>query len=205
MSLAETQTTLRPARGDIEDGLVYAKLVEQAQQGAYRWMLGPHVQEIVGRAFTEPGHEHSYRNVTFAERAGDVVGMGSGYSSSAHGEFTNEPLETAAGRRRHRMAVFLRLAGRKIRFLDHVPDGDFYVRALAVDQEHRSKGIGTMLLERLEIEATTAGSRRLALDVAAKNSGARRLYERFGMTKEAESPRWFGIPNTNIIRMVKDL
>ena len=53
--------------------------------------------------------------------------------------------------------------------------------------------------------ARRAGSTRLALDVAAKNSNARRLYERLGMTAEAESRKWFGLPNTNLIRMTKPL
>ena len=44
-----------------------------------------------------------------------------------------------------------------------------------------------------------------ALDVAAKNRRARVLYERLGFVVEAESPRWFGLPNSNVLRMVKPM
>jgi ribosomal protein S18 acetylase RimI-like enzyme len=205
MSTTETSISLRAACPTVEGGLVFAELLEQAQEGSFRWMLGPHVIDILGRAFVEPDHDFSYEHVTFAEQAEEVVGMSSGYCSASHVAFTMEPLETAAGPRRLRMTAFLRLADRKFRFLDNLPTGDSYVRALAVHPEHRGAGIGTVPLGRLEEDARASGSKRLALDVAAKNRGGRRLYERFGLTVEAESPRWFGIPNTNIIRMVKPL
>jgi ribosomal protein S18 acetylase RimI-like enzyme len=131
--------------------------------------------------------------------------MGSGYTSEDHERFTHEPLETAAGRRRYRLVVVRRLGRRVSRFMDTVPDGDFYVRAIAVDESHRGVGIGSTLLESLEQTALKSGSKRLTLDVYAKNRGARRLYERFGMFAESESRKWFGIPDTNLIRMVKPL
>ena len=53
--------------------------------------------------------------------------------------------------------------------------------------------------------ARDTGARRLALDVAAKNRDGRRFYERIGMTRESESRRWFGLPNTNVIRMTLPL
>jgi ribosomal protein S18 acetylase RimI-like enzyme len=131
--------------------------------------------------------------------------MASGYTSDAHRHFTGEPLKASAGWRRYRMAAFRRFNRRTLQFMDRIADGDFYVRALAVEPACRSEGIGTLLLESVEDTARAVGASRLALDVAAKNRDARRLYERLGMTVLAQSPRWFRLPDTNVIRMAKSL
>ena len=86
-----------------------------------------------------------------------------------------------------------------------VPPGDFYIRALAVDRDQRGQGMGTMLFEYACDTARASGCRRLALDVAASNEGGQRLYRRLGMAQESESPRFLGLPNTNVLRMVMDL
>ena len=196
---------LRPAVPSMEEGRLFGEFLDEAQESWFRAVLGRRACDIIAQAYTQPGHELSYLHVTVAEQEGRVVGMASGYSAEAHRDFTNQLLKTAAGWRRYRLATFSRISRRLLRFIDTVPDGDFYVRALAVDPLHRGAGIGTALMHSLEDSARAAGSRRLALDVAAKNRGARRLYEHLGMTAEAESPKWFGLPNTNVIRMAKPL
>ena len=92
-----------------------------------------------------------------------------------------------------------------IRFMDDIPDGAFYIRAIAVDPDYRGKGVGSLLMNRMIDNARAAGAERLALDVAAKNRDGRRFYERIGMTADGESRRWFGLPNTNLIRMTLPL
>jgi ribosomal protein S18 acetylase RimI-like enzyme len=205
MANTKPPISLRPASPTVEDGLVFARLLDEAQEGAFRAMLGRRASDIVAHAFVQPGHELSYQHVTFAESEGCLVGMASGYSAEAHRAFTDEALRAAAGWRRYRMAAFERLARRMLQFMDTVPEDDFYVRAIAVDAGHRGMGVGTLLLGSLERTAQTVGSSRFALDVASKNRRARRLYERLGMSAQAESPRWFGLPNTNLIRMTKPL
>ena len=205
MPAAEAPITLRPAAPARDDGLAFARLLEEAQESMFRIALGPRVTAIVAEAFTRPGHDLSYEHVTFAELDGHIVAMASAYSAETHRTASDEPLATAAGWRRHRFAAFARVNRRLLGFMDTIPDGDVYVRALAVDPAHRSTGIGTQLLGSVEDAARTAGASRLSLDVAAKNEDGRRLYERFGMTAEAESRRWFGIPNSNVIRMAKPL
>jgi len=205
MTSKTARISLRPAAPTVEDGLVFSRLLDQAQEGYFRAMLGRRAGDIIARAFTQPSHDLSYQYVTLAEQGGRVVGMASGYTAEAHRHSTNKPLTAAAGWRRYRMAVFTRITRRIVRFIDTVPEGDFYVRAVAVESARRGAGIGTILIGSLEDTAQAAGSTRLALDVAAKNRSARRLYERLGMTAQAESPRWFGLPNTNLIRMTKPL
>lgn len=197
--------SLRPAVPTVEEGRLFGQLLDEAQEGWFRAALGRGAGDIVARAYTQPGHELSYLHVTFAELEGRIVGMASGYSAEAHQDFTNQLLETTAGWLRYRLATFSRISRRLLSFIDTIPEGDFYVRAVAVDRTHRGIGIGTLLIHSIEDAARSAGSGRVALDVAAKNGKARRLYERLGMTSEAESPRWFGLPNTNVIRMSKPL
>jgi GNAT superfamily N-acetyltransferase len=197
--------SLRAAAATKDDGLVFARLVDEAQEGVFRAMLGKRAPDLIAAAFLRPGHDLSHEHVTFAQIEGRIVGMAAAYTAEDHARFTDELRRTTTGWRRYRAAAFTRLAGRTFRFIATVPDGDFYVRALAVEPDHRSTGIGTALLGALEEAARAAGSRRLALDVAAKNRGARRLYERVGMAAETESPRWFGLRDTNLIRMTKPL
>lgn len=197
--------SLRPAAATLSDGLLFARLLDEAQEGMYRQILGRRSAAIVTMAFVQPDNDLSFLYVTFAQRDGRVVGMASGYTAEAHRRFRDRIIESAVGCPRYRWIAFTRAARRVFRFMDTVPDGDFYVRALAVEPSHRDTGIGTLLLGSLEEAAVAAGSTRIALDVAAKNRDARRLYERLGMTAEAESRRWFGLPNSNLIRMVKPL
>ncbi len=204
VNTGSARISMRPAAPTVEDGRVFARLLDQAQEGYYRAMLGRRAGDVIARAFTRPGHDLSHQHVRFAEQNGRIVGMASGYTAEAHRRFTDEPLRSAAGRRL-RVAAFTRLTRRMLRFMGAVPDGDFYVRAVAVEPAHRGAGIGTLLMRSLEDNARAAGSARLALDVAAKNRDARKLYERLGMTAEAESRKWFGLPNTNLIRMTKPL
>lgn len=196
---------LRPAVPSVEEGRLFGQFLDVAQESWFRAALGRRACDIIADAYTKPGHELSYEYVTFAEQEGQIVGMASGYSAEAHQDFTNQLLQTAAGWRRRRLAAFSRISRRLLMFIDTVPDGDFYVRALAVDAARRGAGIGTLLMHSLEETARATESRRFALDVAAKNRKARRLYEHLGMAAEAASPKWFGLPNTNVIRMTKAL
>lgn len=196
---------LRPAAPNLDEGRLFGQLLDVAQESWFRAALGGRASDVIARAYTWPGHEFSYEFVTFAEREGKIVGMGSGYSAEAHRSFTNQLLATAAGWRHYRLIAFSRISRRLLTFIDSIPDGAFYVRALAVDPAHRGAGIGTLLMQSLEDTARAGGSASLSLDVAARNRAARRLYERLGMAAEAESPKWFGLPNTNVMRMTKPL
>lgn len=196
---------LRPAAPTIQEGLAFAGLLEQAQEGMFRAMLGPRVIDIVAQAFIRSGHELSHEHVLFAERDGRIVGMVAAYTAEAQRHFSSEPLRTAAGLRRYRMAAFMRFNRRGFGFMATLADGDCYVRALAVDPDSRGGGLGTLLLTAAEERARAAGATALALDVAAKNRAAQRLYRRFGLTVLDESPKWLGLPNTNLLRMSKPL
>ena len=196
--------TVRRARADLSDGLVFARLLDEAQEGWYRMALGGSAPKLVADAFVAVNHELSFEFVTMIERDGVPVGMFSAYSGSVHRCFDPSPLDMIA-RGRFRYGAIKRLSGRMLAFMDEIPDSDFYLRAIAVDPEQRGCGIGSTVLDVVIEAAVSSGCHRLALDVAASNSGGQRLYERIGMAVESESPRFFGLPNTNVFRMVKDL
>jgi ribosomal protein S18 acetylase RimI-like enzyme len=92
-----------------------------------------------------------------------------------------------------------------ISFMDDLPDESFYIRAIAVHPDHRGKGVGRRLMVHMIDAARAGGSRHFVLDVAAKNRDGRRFYESLGMSRDGESRRWFGLPNTNLFRMKLDL
>ena len=203
-SLDSHGLTIRAAEASEADGVVFARLLDQAQGGWYRMALGSSAGRLIGAAFLEPNHELSYEFVTMVERDGKPVGMCSAYPGRVHTRFASNPLDQAA-HGRFRYWAMTKLSDRMLVFIANVPSDDYYIRALAVDPDQRGHGIGTLLLNVLAEAARASGCQRLALDVAATNKGARRLYERIGLVQEAESARFFGLPNTNVLRMVSDL
>jgi ribosomal protein S18 acetylase RimI-like enzyme len=92
-----------------------------------------------------------------------------------------------------------------LRILDTLADGDFYLLSIAVDDDMRGEGVGSALIDSIEVRARASGARRLSLDVSAKNEGARRLYERRGMTVESQWPKRLVIPGLKLLRMTKTL
>jgi ribosomal protein S18 acetylase RimI-like enzyme len=202
-SMDRPSVTLRDANPLYEEGVLFAQYLDGIAP-FYRVMLGRRVVKIIGRAFTQPGHDLSYRNTVFAERAGAIVGMISGYATERHRRSVGPPLREALGGRALRMRIMARLMARQQWFLGTYADGDFYIQGFAVDENVRGQGIGSALLDAMEQRARASGSKRLILNVGAKNERARRLYDRRGMTVEAGWPK---LPCTPpfVLRMAKPL
>ena len=197
--------TIRPAAATVDEGLLFAGYLNVAADGAFEVLLGRDYDRVIGEAYLSPGHDLSYETAVFAERAGRIAGMASGYTSQQHEESSDEPLRRAAGIRMVRMTAFSVLGRGMKRFIKTVPEGDYYLLAVAVDDEHRGAGIGSTLLNYSEERGRAAGCARLVLDVAEKNVGARQLYERRGMRVAAKSPSVLLIPNSRACRMVKPI
>ncbi len=202
--MADQKTRLSPATPERAEGLVFARYLDQAAEGFFGLMLGRESESIIADAFTEPGHSLAFEHVVFAERNSSIVGMSLAYSSEQHREFSDEPLERAAGRAARRMKIARLLLAPVWRILETVPEGDFYLQAIAVDPELRGAGIGSLLLDDVVERGTGNGSARLTLDVAAKNTGARRLYARRGFSESSEWPRLRFVP-TLFVRMTRTL
>jgi ribosomal protein S18 acetylase RimI-like enzyme len=67
-------------------------------------------------------------------------------------------------------------------FKHRVKQGELFLDALVVKDLARGQGIGTFLLQEIFEFARQNHFQEIRLDVAATNSGARRLYERMGFT-----------------------
>ena len=195
---------IRPAAPDHAEGLLFARYLDQAGEGFFRFLLGRNAEQIIATSFSEPGHALSFEHVMFAERDGEIAGMSSAFTGAQHRGFSEEPLRRAAGRAAFRMRCVQMLLRPLWRILNTVPEGDFYLQGMAVEPELRGAGIGSLLMADTEDRAGRAGSARLCLDVAAKNEGARRLYERRGMVESSRWPASRLLP-TLFVRMAKDL
>ena len=195
---------LRAAIPTFDEGLAFARYLDEAAEGFFRFMLGCHAAQIIATAFAQPDHDLSYQNVTFVERDNVIVGMVSGYTAEQHRRSSRLPLK-AAGRRNLRMRIMLILFAPLIRIIDSIADDDFYLQVIAVDKEFRSAGVGSVLIDSLEERARASGSARLSLDVSAKNEGASRFYERRGMAVASQWPKRLPIPGLTFYRMTKTL
>jgi len=195
---------LRAANPTFDEGLAFARHLDEAAEGFFRFWLGRRAAHIIATAFAQPDHDLSYQNVTFAERDNVIVGMVLGYTAEQHRRSSREPLKRAAGRSL-RMRIVRMLFAPIMRIIDSIADGDFYVQAIAVDTELRGNGVGSVLMDSSEDRARTSGSTRLSLDVSAKNKGARRFYEHRGMNVESQWPKRLAIPVLKFNRMTKVL
>ncbi len=195
---------IRPATPNYGEGLLFARFMDQAAEGFFDFMLGRNAEHIIARAFSEPGHSLSFEYVRFAECDSVVAGMSSAFTSAQHRSFSEEPLRRAAGRSALRMMCMRTLLGPLWRILNTVAEDDFYLQGIAVEPHLRGAGIGSLLLAEAEERARAVGAARLSLDVAAKNTGARKLYERRGMVESSRWPASKLLP-TLFVRMSKDL
>lgn len=180
--MSATAPTIRPARPDLGEGRHFARYANEIAEGGFRIMLGPRFDEILAHAFVHPGHGMSYERTWFAERDGSIVGMVSGYVEGNAHQSEDEALMVAPGSRlRRRMGVaFMRW---RWRMIGYPFPGEFYVEFLIVEAALRGQRIGDALMDAVEDEARRAGANRLTLDVAVKNAGGRRFYERRGMVR----------------------
>jgi ribosomal protein S18 acetylase RimI-like enzyme len=202
--MCQRSIILRSARPILEEGVVYACYLDQAADGFFRFMLGRRAADIVAAAYAQPDNDYSYQNVTFAERDRVIVGMASSFTARQRGRFASQPLKRAAGGRHLRISVVTALCAPLLRILETLADDDLYLQAVAVDKELRGEGLGSTLMDHIEKRAVASGSARLTLDVSATNKGARRFYEKRGMTVESEWPKSRLIP-TLFVRMTKPL
>ncbi|MGB7488715.1 MAG: GNAT family N-acetyltransferase [Thermoanaerobaculia bacterium] len=198
-------TVFRAANPTFDEGRVFARYLDTAAEGFFRFMLGRRAVDIVATAFIQPDHDLSFQNVTFAECNKVIVGMVSGYTAEQHRGSSGRTLTRAAGRWNLRMMVVSILFAPLLRIIDTIGDDDFYLQAIAVEREVRGDGVGSALMDLIEDRAVASGSARLALDVSAKNESARRLYEHRGMTVESQWPKRLAIPGLRFVRMTKAL
>ena len=200
-----TEITLRAGLAGAEDGRACARFLDEAAHGFFRLMIGKEAEDILSKAYIQPNNTYSFENVTFAEQEGRAVGMALAFTAEQHRGFSDRLLETANGRQRRRIRVVQALFSPMMQILNSIADGDLYLLSLAVEEDARGQGIGSLLLNRIEELAAEHGARPLSLDVGAGNKGALRLYERRGMRVESRWPKRIPLPGLTMLRMTKPL
>ena len=200
--MVEEQIALRAARPDLDEGLVFARYLNAAAEGFFELWLGRDFSGVVAEAYTKPGHDLSHEHAAFAVRGGRIIGMALGYTAEQHRASSLDPLREAEGYRAFRAAIIGAVVFPIMRVIDTLEDGDFYLQAIAVDEDLRGAGVGSLLMEWVEDQGRASGSGRLCLDVSGTNIGARRLYERLGMDVVAESKILY-MPWVRLLRMAK--
>ena len=196
---------LRAAKPTLDEGLSFARYLDEAAEGFFRFLIGRRVEHVIATAFLQPDHDLSHQNVTFAEHKGVVVGMVSGYTAKQHRASSRRPLWEAAGKRNLRTRISLLVFTPLMRIIDSIDNEDFYLQAIAVRKELRGAGVGSVLMDFLEEQARGHGSSRLALDVSAKNENARRFYSHREMNVESQWPKRLPIRALKFYRMTKIL
>ena len=153
----------------------------------------------------QPDHDLSHQCVSFAERGSGIVGMGAAYTAEQHRHSSHLPLKQAAGRWNLRLRIVSVFFAPLMRIISSIADDNFYLLAIAVDEELRGKGIGSILIDSIEEQARANGATRLTLDVSANNEGARHFYDRHGFAVESQWPKRLHLPALRFHRMTKEL
>ncbi len=175
--MTELKPPHRPATP--EDAHALAELLNMAGDGMpeYLWegMAEPgQTAWDVGRFRASNKEKGFYHNATVREEDGRVVAALIGYPLARDPEpvdFVSMP------------AMFVPLQQ-----LEGLVPGTWYVNVLATYPEHRGKGYGQALLGVATDKARDTGRTGLSLIVSDINTGARRLYQRYGFSEIATRP-----------------
>jgi len=85
--------------------------------------------------------------------------------------------------------LLARIAGRPVGYIQFGPEEareGVDIRRLYIDAAHQGQGIGTSLLEAVLGSPEVAAAPAVYIDTWDENTGARRLYDRFGFRHEGE-------------------
>jgi ribosomal protein S18 acetylase RimI-like enzyme len=144
-------------------------------------------REFLAYAFTDGVGLFGCGNHRVAEYEGRVVGIGAFYSGSEYTRLSQDLLRQILRFYRFAGLPVLRRAMQTTRWMPPPGRRTLYIANLGVAPDCRSRGIGARLLHEQMQRARSAGLAKLALDVAATNPAAQRLYERLGLRVVRES------------------
>jgi ribosomal-protein-alanine N-acetyltransferase len=68
---------------------------------------------------------------------------------------------------------------------------DAHVTTIAVDPDHRGRGVGELLLNALIDHAYELGAKQITLEVRVSNTAAQRLYLKYGFQPAGTRPRYY--------------
>jgi len=163
-------------RAQKEDAAEIARLFLVSSDGlaAYIWSRlaqpGETLAEIGAHRYARTGTAFSFENCLLATVDGEVAGMAHAFPMPARAadEGEDDPV----------LAPYAALED----------PGSFYLSGLAVDEEHRGRGIGGALMDQVEGLAMATGCGRVSLICFERNDGAMRFYRRRGYREIARRP-----------------
>jgi GNAT superfamily N-acetyltransferase len=163
-------------RARMTDAAEIARLFLVSSDGlaAYIWSRlaqpGETLAETGTRRYARTGTAFSFENCLLATVDGAVAGMAHAFPMPARAadEVEDDPV----------LAPYAALEDA----------GSLYLSGLAVDEEHRGRGIGSALMDRVEGLATATGRGRVSLICFEQNEGAMRFYRRRGYRETARRP-----------------
>jgi ribosomal protein S18 acetylase RimI-like enzyme len=168
MVIERPQYSIRPARKS--ECRRIAELYRISSDGVadYIWTKlaqpGEDILDVGRRRYEREGTPFSYENCKMVELQGSVVGM-----------LVAFPMEVDEGYEQADPIL--------VPYSALEEDQSYYICGMAVEQEHRGKGMGTRLLEEAEQTCQRLGFAKLSLIVFEQNVKARRLYERGGYSE----------------------
>ena len=83
--------------------------------------------------------------------------------------------------------------------------GEWYIDNIAVREDARRRGVGSMLMSSLIEKARNENALFLTLEVRPSNTPAIRLYEKFGFTVRGERKGFYSEPKEDAFIMTVDL
>ncbi len=186
-SQAERGLKIRTA--EPEDSGTIARILIEAFPALYEVAFGvasPEKNEEILTALFQSGHL-ALDTTRVCEREGRIVGLAILHVGDpiGHGRawdyarLLRRYLAPAAAIR-----AFFGGLGANRTLVRRMPHGRdlLYIEALAVQEDERGKGVGTLLLQDAFEWASADNRRRVALHVLHNNTGARRLYEKMGFS-----------------------
>lgn len=138
--------------------------------------------------------------------AGDVPRVGGIERASFTRPWKEETFRRLLERGRTRLQVAVDPGGRVVGYfvLWHVRD-EAELANIAVDPEHRGRGVGALLLDRAVALAREAGAGSLFLEVRASNESAAALYRSRGFQVVAVRKKYYDSPTEDALVMLRSL
>ncbi|HEY8430637.1 MAG TPA: GNAT family N-acetyltransferase [Sandaracinaceae bacterium] len=166
--------------GRPEDAATAAPLIHASGPAAFTYVFGERALELLTSCWERDEGIFGCGNHEVAVLEKRVVAVGAFYDDAM---LRARTAGTATGIARVYGPAAPGVLLRAVRVAPLMPppvEAELYVAHLAVEPALRGRGIMTRMLERRIEVARASGYRRMALDVARTNPGARRLYERLG-------------------------
>lgn len=195
---------IRNAKCNIEEGKIFARLLDSVTEGFISKILGSEFEKIIAEAYMKPNNNYSYQNISFAVKDKTICGMIACYSYERYKDFNKKILSESKFDNKKNIrklyffeALFMRSVGVKL-------PGEYYLQAIIVTEQSRGTGLGQKLMEKVEADARKSGSKILSLDVFCKNSRAIDLYKKQNMIIDSKWPKFPLFPSI-FFRMIKRL